>query len=149
MQDARIIPAEQPIKAKDFNNGLVSFKLVFKHLQAQGPHEWTKEEAIIPLVKGQTKYVLGPDGDDVAKDFEMQIGKSKDLATQLRSQKTELQRVGLAYTKLAQASAKLTDPAAMKEALDSGTYKSAAVAAQKYADIQQAVVAHAVARQKA
>lgn len=68
LQNARIIAAEQAIKAKDFNNGLVALRLVFKHLQAQGPHEWTKEEAIIPLVTGQRKYVLGPDGDDIAKE---------------------------------------------------------------------------------
>jgi hypothetical protein len=61
---SRIIPASQSIKAKDTNNGLIAIKTVLKHWQAQGLHEWAKEEAILPLVTGQKKYVLGPDGDE-------------------------------------------------------------------------------------
>lgn len=63
---SRIIPAAQSIKPKDFNNGLIAIKMILKHWQAQGIHLWAKEEGIVPLNIGQRKYIMGPDGADVA-----------------------------------------------------------------------------------
>lgn len=64
--DARIIAAEQPIKPKDLANGLQAMNLVFKHWQAQGIHLWSERQALLPLITGQRKYILGPTGDDIA-----------------------------------------------------------------------------------
>lgn len=66
LRDARIIAAEQPIKAKDLKNGLQAINMVIKHWQAQGIHLWSETEAVLPLVTDQRKYLMGPDGDDIA-----------------------------------------------------------------------------------
>ncbi len=65
LRDARIIAAEQAIQAKDLDNGLTALNIIIKHWQAQGIHLWSEEEAIVPLVTGQRKYLLGPSGDDI------------------------------------------------------------------------------------
>lgn len=67
LRDARIIPSEQPIHAIDFEKGLTAANNVIKHLQAQGYHLWSETEAVLPLVAGKAKYLLGPGGDDVAE----------------------------------------------------------------------------------
>lgn len=67
LRKARIIPAEQPIQNVDLQTGLTALNVVIKHWQAQGIHLWTETEGIIPLVTGQRKYQLGPDGDEVAE----------------------------------------------------------------------------------
>lgn len=66
LRDGRIIAAELPVQSKDFANGLQAMNLVFKHWQAQGIHLWSETQALLPLVTGQRKYLLGPSGDDVA-----------------------------------------------------------------------------------
>jgi hypothetical protein len=67
LRKARIIPAEQPIQAIDLQTGLTALNLVIKHWQAQGIHLWSETEAIIPLVTGQRKYLLGPGGAEIAE----------------------------------------------------------------------------------
>lgn len=65
LRDARIIAAEQPIQAKDLIDGLQAINMIIKHWQTQGIHLWSEIEAVMALVPGQRKYLLGPDGDDV------------------------------------------------------------------------------------
>lgn len=67
LKKARIIPAEQPIKAKDTAAGLEALKDILKHFQTQGLNLWKKERAILPLIKDQQRYLLGPNGSDCAK----------------------------------------------------------------------------------
>lgn len=66
LKDARIIPAEQTIKAKDFNNGKIALQNVIKHMQAIGINLWREKDGIIPLVTSREKYTLGPNGDEIA-----------------------------------------------------------------------------------
>lgn len=66
LRDARIIPSEQPIQPVDFQNGLTALNVVIKHWQSQGIHLWSETEAILPLITGQRKYLLGPEGDKIA-----------------------------------------------------------------------------------
>ncbi len=63
LKDARIIPAQQPIKAIDYENGLKSLNKVSKYWQTKGAHLWLIRRAILPLNVGQMVYELGPDGD--------------------------------------------------------------------------------------
>lgn len=65
LRDARIIAAEQAVQAIDLSNGLTAINLVIKHWQAQGIHLWSETEAILPLITGQRKYLLGPSGNDI------------------------------------------------------------------------------------
>lgn len=65
LQDARIIAAEQPVQAKDLARGLEAINLIVKHWQAQGIHLWSETEAILPLITGKRKYLLGPSGDEI------------------------------------------------------------------------------------
>lgn len=66
LRDARIIAAEQPVQPKDLSAGIRAINLIIKHWQAQGIHLWSETQAIVPLVTGQRKYLLGPNGDEVA-----------------------------------------------------------------------------------
>lgn len=63
LRDARIIPAEQPIEAVDYENGLDALNNVSKFWQTKGIHLWLEERAVLPLNVGQEVYELGPDGD--------------------------------------------------------------------------------------
>jgi len=63
LRDAKIIPAEQPVQAVDYENGLDSLNNVSKFWQTKGIHLWLQERAVLPLVTGQKVYELGPDGD--------------------------------------------------------------------------------------
>lgn len=63
LRDARIIPAEQPISATDYENGLDALNNVSKYWQTKGIHLWLEERAVLPLNVGQKVYELGPDGD--------------------------------------------------------------------------------------
>lgn len=65
LRDARIIAAEQPIQSKDLIDGLQAINMIIKHWQAQGIHLWSEIEAVLALVPGQRKYLLGPNGDDI------------------------------------------------------------------------------------
>jgi 3D (Asp-Asp-Asp) domain-containing protein len=63
LRDARIIPAEQPIQAVDYENGLDALNNVSKFWQTKGVHLWLEERAVLPLNPGQQVYLMGPDGD--------------------------------------------------------------------------------------
>lgn len=63
LRDARIIPAEQPIQAPDYENGLTALNNVSAFWQTKGLHMWLMKRAILPLNVGQKSYSLGPDGD--------------------------------------------------------------------------------------
>jgi TP901 family phage tail tape measure protein len=73
-------------------------------------------------------------GKDVAKELENQIGRSQDYAMQLKSTVTQIQRASLAFSKMESAMEALGDIEGLREALNSRSYKSAAVAAQQYSD---------------
>lgn len=66
LRDAKIIPAEQPVSAADYANGLNSLNNVSKFWQTKGLHLWLMERGILPLNVGQKVYSLGPDGDPCA-----------------------------------------------------------------------------------
>ena len=63
-----ITPAQQAVKPFQVQRGLSALNLIIKNWQAQGLHLWSKTEAFIPLVVGQKKYKLGPDGDDITTE---------------------------------------------------------------------------------
>jgi hypothetical protein len=63
LRDARIIAAEQPIQAVDYENGLDALNNVSKFWDTKGIHLWLIERAVLPLNVGQEVYLLGPDGD--------------------------------------------------------------------------------------
>lgn len=63
LRDAQIIPAEQPVNAVDYQNGLNSLNNVSKYWQTKGIHLWLLERAVLPLNVGQKVYEMGPDGD--------------------------------------------------------------------------------------
>ena len=67
LRKSRIIPAEQPVQNVDLQAGLTALNMVIKHWQAQGIHLWSETEAIIPLITGQRKYLLGPGGAEIAE----------------------------------------------------------------------------------
>ncbi|KKL88701.1 hypothetical protein LCGC14_1922070, partial [marine sediment metagenome] len=69
-------------------------------------------------------------GQDMADQMHDQIGKARDLTDAYRSQATELSRVGLAQKKLASARKLASDDPAMAQAIASGEYKGAALAAR-------------------
>ena len=66
LRDARIIPVEQPVLGIDFSRGLDALNNIAKHWQTQDINLWLKEEAVLPLNVGQSKYLLGPNGDECA-----------------------------------------------------------------------------------
>lgn len=63
LRDAKIIPAEQPVEAVDYQNGLDSLNSISKYWQTKGIHLWLLERAVLPLNVGQKVYALGPTGD--------------------------------------------------------------------------------------
>lgn len=63
LRDSRIIAAEQPIQAIDYENGLDALNNVSKFWDTKGIHLWLIERAVLPLNVGQEVYLLGPDGD--------------------------------------------------------------------------------------
>ncbi len=63
LRDAKIIPAEQPVSAVDYENGLDSLNNVSKFWQTKGIHLWLQERCVLPLNVGQRFYSLGPEGD--------------------------------------------------------------------------------------
>lgn len=63
LRDSRIIAAEQPIQAVDYENGLDALNNVSKFWDTKGIHLWLIERAVLPLNVGQEVYLLGPGGD--------------------------------------------------------------------------------------
>ena len=66
LRDARIIAAEQPVNGSDFERGLSSLNNVAKSWQSQDLNQWLQEEAVLPLITSQKKYLLGPGGAEAA-----------------------------------------------------------------------------------
>lgn len=87
------------------------------------------------VYKAITAYQkLARTGDDVAKEFENQIGQSKDYATQLRNTLTGMMRVSLQFKKIGSAMKTIGDADLLRDALNTENFKSAARAGQKYSD---------------
>ena len=63
-----IIPSEQGIQPFETERGLEALNFLIKEWQTQDIHLWSKTEAIIPLNVGQSKYLLGPTGDEVGEE---------------------------------------------------------------------------------
>lgn len=74
-----------------------------------------------------------------ASQFEQEqeniIGRSEDVASRLRAQKTTADRLSLAYQKIGKAQEAMNDPAAIQAALQEGRFKSSAKAAQDYGNM--------------
>jgi hypothetical protein len=66
LRDARIIAVEQPVLGIDFSRGLTALNNIAKFWQNQDINLWLMEEAVLPLVTDQRKYVLGPNGAECA-----------------------------------------------------------------------------------
>lgn len=62
-------PAEQDLQAFELNDGLTALNLMLKTWQADGLHLWAKEEAVVFLESGKSKYLLGADRATRADDF--------------------------------------------------------------------------------
>lgn len=60
LRDARIIPSEQPIQSIDYEKGETALNNVVKYWQTQGIHLWRLKRAVLPLIKDQKTYSLGP-----------------------------------------------------------------------------------------
>jgi hypothetical protein len=63
LRDSKIIAANQPITATDYQNGITSLNNLSKDWENDGLHQWLLKRAVLPLNTGQTVYGLGPDGD--------------------------------------------------------------------------------------
>lgn len=61
-----IVPAEQSLQPFQFERGLEIYNDLIKHWQAKGLLLWSRTEAVLPLIKGQTHYDLGPTGAECA-----------------------------------------------------------------------------------
>lgn len=66
LRDSRIIAVQQPVNGSDFERGLDALNNIAKHWQTQDINLWLKEEAILPLITSQAKYLLGPSGAECA-----------------------------------------------------------------------------------
>jgi len=64
-----VIPVEQPINPIDYERGLDALNSVVEDWQNDDINLWLEETAVLPLVTGQAKYLLGPDGDDAGTDL--------------------------------------------------------------------------------
>lgn len=63
LRDSKIIAANQPISATDYQNGITSLNNLAKDWENDGLHQWLLKRAVLPLNTGQQVYALGPDGD--------------------------------------------------------------------------------------
>lgn len=64
----RVVDAELPIESQDRENGFDALNGFVKYLQTEGFNLWRETEALLPLVKGQQSYLLGPTGDHAFDD---------------------------------------------------------------------------------
>lgn len=95
LRDARIIPAEQKVKAVDYGRVRDAINNIVTYWQAEDFNLWQRREAVLPLNVGQSRYLLGPDGAEcfnadelvtttltvagVALDTVLTIGSSTDI----------------------------------------------------------------------
>lgn len=68
LRAARLIAVEQPVQPIDIDRGLNALNNVIKLWQTTGVHLWAIDRAVLPLVKDQKKYTLGPSGDKCGTD---------------------------------------------------------------------------------
>jgi len=59
----RVVDAELPAQGIDRQNAFDGLNGFVKYLQTKGFNLWRETEAYLPLVVGQEKYTLGPNGD--------------------------------------------------------------------------------------
>ena len=60
----RVQDAELPLEGQDRENAFDALNGFIKYLQNHDFNLWRETEAILPLVKGQQRYILGPGGDE-------------------------------------------------------------------------------------
>ena len=63
---AQVIGAEEPATGAQLANGLESFNLLVKQIQASGAHVWLQEEGLLFLQPGQYRYQIGAGSPDHA-----------------------------------------------------------------------------------
>lgn len=61
-----VLAAGESATAEDAADGLESLNVMVKQWQAEGINLWKQEELILWLVKGTTKYTIGPSGDNAS-----------------------------------------------------------------------------------
>ena len=88
--------------------------------------------AIAGLIWGYQQFTKT--GKEMAKAMEDQIGKSQDMAMSYKGMVAHMERTSMAMKKLRSAMDKVGDSKGLQEALNARSYKSAAVAAQKFSD---------------
>jgi hypothetical protein len=66
LRDARLIAVEQPVQDIDNKRGLDSLNNVAKYWQNQDINLWLEDQGVLPLVAGQARYLLGPNGAECA-----------------------------------------------------------------------------------
>ena len=90
LRDGRIIPVEQPVQAIDNKRGLDALNNVAKYWQTQAINLWKQEQAIIPLVVDQQRYLLGPaTGDDEASDSDDFFNTTQEMDDESRDEKQD------------------------------------------------------------
>ena len=62
LREASIIATVKTPDSTKFALGLQQYNLLVKRLEGKGRHSWAQEEAVLPLISGQNKYLLGPTG---------------------------------------------------------------------------------------
>ena len=67
-RSAGLTPAEQTVTSYEVGRGVEVMNFIIKAWQSQGHHLWSETEAIIPLNVGQQKYLVGPNGDEIATE---------------------------------------------------------------------------------
>lgn len=68
LENLRVIDAELPLGDYERKVGFDKLNQLIKWLQAKDFHLWTETEAVLPLIPGQEKYLLGPNGADCANE---------------------------------------------------------------------------------
>ena len=84
LRDARIISAEQDVQAIDAARCFTALNNIVKFWQTQDINLWLTEEAVLPLVKDQQSYTLGPNGDHctTADDFKYTTTDAAEATSQ-------------------------------------------------------------------
>lgn len=63
LQNIGAIEENEQLTNFQIQDGIKYLNLLIKTWQKQGAHLWRKREGVLPLTKGQFKYLLGPGGD--------------------------------------------------------------------------------------
>lgn len=68
LENLRVIDSGLPLQAPERDIAFKKLNQLIKYLQAKGFHLWTETEAVLPLIPGQQKYLLGPNGADCSTE---------------------------------------------------------------------------------